>query len=223
METIFKGEVCELLPLSNGLIFSYCKERLSDQQASISYKMISFEDGRLTDVAKNMYLLTKFGNNYRAVLEYSENFITDKALLVPGGKTFFMRTSGAAYFLDSDGTPLWTGNLSYRSMAPDDIVLYNNSLWASYAEGNVLLRYNLSTMREELRIGGNRSPFDKPGEMFVQGDSVIVSNRGSGKLLQVNLNTYSVEEREVFDETVYQYLAVSDYRFVILKSGLYLI
>lgn len=223
METIFKGEVCELLPLSNGLIFSYCKERLSDEQANVSYKMISFEDGRMTDVAKNMYLLTKFGNNYKAVLEYSENFITDKALLVPGGKTFFMRTSGAAYFLDSDGTPLWTGSLSYRSMAPDDIVLYNNSLWASYSEGNVLLRYNLSTMREELRIGGNRSPFDKPGEMFVQGDSVIVSNRGSGKLLQVNLNTYSVEERETFDETVYQYLAVSDYRFVILKSGLYII
>lgn len=223
METIFKGEVCELLPLSNGLIFSYCKERLSDEQANVSYKMISFEDGRMTDVAKNMYLLTKFGNNYKAVLEYSENFITDKALLVPGGKTFFMRTSGAAYFLDSDGTPLWTGSLSYRSMAPDDIVLYNNSLWASYSEGNVLLRYNLSTMREELRIGGNRSPFDKPGEMFVQGDSVIVSNRGSGKLLQVNLNTYSVEEREAFDETVYQYLAVADYRFVILKSGLYII
>lgn len=223
MEKIFSGEVCELLPLSNGLIFSYCRDRVDDRQADISYKMISFEDGRLTDVAKNMYLLTKFGNNYKAVLDYCDNFITDKALVLAGGKVFLMRTSGAAYFLDNDGTPLWTGSLAYRSSAPDDIVLYNNSLWASYSDCNVLLRYNLTTMREELRIGGNKSPFDKPGEMFIQGDSVVVSNRGSGKLLQVDLNSYSVTEKETFDETVYQYLAVSDYRFVILKSGLYVI
>lgn len=223
METIFKGEICEVLPLSNGIIFSYCKERINEQQADIAYKMVSFEDGRVTDVAKNIYQLTKFGNNYKAVLYYCENFLTDKALLVPGGKVFLMQTGGDAFFLDSDGAPLWSGNLSYRSMAPDDIVLYNNSLWASYSEANILLRYNLSTMKEELRIGGSRSPFDKPGDLFVQGDNVIVSNRGSGKLLQVNLNTYSVEEREDFGETVYQYLAVTDYRFAILKSGLYLI
>ena len=223
MKKLFSGEVCELLPLSNGIIFSYCKERMEDDKAEIAYKMISFEDGRISDIAKNIYLLSKFGNNYKAVLEYGENFIADKALVLTGGKVFLMRAGGEAYFLDSDTTPLWTGNLTYRSAPPSDIALYNNALWASYDEHNVLLRYNLSTMREELRIGGNKSPFDKPSGLFVQGDSVIVSNRGSGKLLQVNLNTYGVTEREVFEETVYQYLAVSDYRFVILKSGLYLI
>lgn len=223
METIFNGEVCELLPLSNGLIFSYCKDRVDEKQADIAYKMISFEDGRVSFVTTPMYQLTKFGSNYKAVMEYCDNFIADKALVIPGGKVFLMRSSGAAYFLNNDATPLWTGSLTYRSSAPSDIALYNNSLWASYDEYNVLLRYNLSTMREELRIGGNSSPFDKPGELFVQGDNVIVSNRGSGKLLQVNLNTYSVTEKESFNEPVYQYLAVSDYRFVILKSGLYLI
>ena len=44
MEKIFEGEVCELLPLSNGLIFSYCRERVDESQADISYKMISFEE-----------------------------------------------------------------------------------------------------------------------------------------------------------------------------------
>ena len=223
MEKIFEGEVCELLPLSNGLIFSYCRERVDESQADISFKMISFEDGRLTDVAKNMYLLTKFGNNYKIMLDYCDNFITDKVLTMPSGKVFLMRGSGSAFFLDNDGTPLWTGNLTYRNTAPDDIVFHNNSLWASYSEYNVLVRYNLTTMREELRIGGKKSPFDKPAELFVQGDNVIVSNHGSGKLLQVDLNTYCVNEKEIFEEPVYQYLSVGDYRFVILKSGLYVI
>lgn len=223
MKKLFSGEVCELLPLSNGIIFSYCRGRMEDDRAEIAYKMISFEDGRVSDIAKNIYLLTKFGSNYKTVMQHGENFIADKAIVMTGGKVFLMQAGGIANFLDNDNTVLWSGNLSYRSTPPSDIALHNNSLWACYDEHNVLLRYNISTMREELRIGGNKSPFDKPAELFIQGDSVVISNRGSGKLLQVDLNTYSVAEKEIFEEPVYQYMSVGDYRFVILKSGLYLI
>ena len=222
MKQIFSGEVFEVLPTSNGIIFSYCKE-VAEENIIVAYKMISFENGRFTDVAKNIYMITKFGNNYKAIANNCKNYITVKSLVLPNGKVFLLETDGSAILVDNDGTPVWTGSLTYRSSNPADIVLYNNTLWAAYPECNVLLRYNLATMREELRIGGNKSPFNKPRDLFIDGDTVMVSNQGSKKLVEVNLNTYSVFEYEEFEEPLYQYIKVGDNRFAVLESGLYLI
>ena len=222
MKQIFAGEVYEVLPLTNGIIFSYCKE-IVDENVVVAYKMISFDNGRFTDVAKNIYMITKFGNNYKAVSSFCDNYITVKSIVLPNGKVFLLEPDGSAALIDNDGTPVWTGSLVYRSAAPTDVVLYKNALWASYADSNVLLRYNLATMREELRIGGNQSPFDKPRSLFVSGDKVMVSNQGSKKLIEINLDTYTVFEAEEFEEPVYQYVSVGDNRFALLESGLYLI
>lgn len=222
MKQIFSGEVYEILPISNGIIFSYCKE-IVDENVIVAYKMISFDNNRFTDVAKNIYMITKFGNNYKAVSSYCANYITAKSLVLPNGKVFLLEPDGSAALIDNNGTPVWTGSLVYRSSAPSDIILHNGALWACYPDCNVLLRYNLSTMREELRIGGNKSPFDKPRNLFIIGDNVTVSNQGSKKLVEVNLNSYTVSEGEEFEEALYQYVNVCNNRFVLLESGLYLI
>ncbi len=222
MKQIFAGEVYEVLPLTNGILFSYCKE-IVDDNVIVAYKMISFDTGRFTDVAKNIYLITKFGNNYKSVITNCDNYITVKSLVLPNGKVFLLSTDGSAQLVDNDATPVWKGNLIYRSHTPSDILLHNNALWASYADCNAILRYNLATMREELRIGGAKSPFDKPKAMFLEGDNAMISNLGSKKLLQVNLNNYSLMEYEQFEEPLYQYVKVADNRFAVLESGLYLI
>lgn len=222
MKKIFDGEVYEVMPLSNGIIFSYHKDTVDDN-VIVAYKMISFDNARITDVAKNMYLITKFGSNYKAVAAYCENYITAKSILLTGGKVLLLESDGTAQLIDTDATPIWKGSLVYRGCVPSDIMLYSNALWASYADCNVLLRYNLATMREELRIGGNQSPFDKPRDLFVDGEDVFVSNSGSNKLIRVNLNTYSVFDYEIFDEPIYQYVKAGDNSFVVLQSGLYLI
>ena len=223
MKQIFAGEVYEILPLSNGILFSYNREELDDN-VLVAYKMISFDNGRFTDVAKNVYLITKFGNNYKAVVSKCDNYITVKSILLPNGKVFLLSANGSAQLLDTDASVIWTGDLLYRSCVPSDIVLYDNALWASYAECNTLLKYNLATMREELRIGGGaNSPFDKPRDIFLEGDNAMISNQGSKKLLQINLTSYKLFEYESFDEAISQYVKVADNRFAILESGLYLI
>ena len=55
MKEIFSGEVYEILPTTNGIIFSYCNEIL-DENVVVAYKMISFDNGRFTNIAKNIYL-----------------------------------------------------------------------------------------------------------------------------------------------------------------------
>lgn len=222
MKQIFSGEIYEIIPLNDGIIFSYCKD-IIDENVVVAYKMISFDNGRVTDVAKNIYLVTKFGNNYKSVTALCDNYITVKSIMLPNGKVFLLSTDGTAQLIDNDATVIWQGDMTYRRNRPSDIVLYNNALWLCYPESNVLLKYNLATMREELRIGGAKSPFDKPRSMFLEGSSVTVSNQGSGKLIHINLDNFSVSENESFEEPLYQYIKSGDNRFVLLESGLYII
>ncbi len=222
MKQIFQGEVYEILPMPNGIIFSYCKD-IIDQNVVVAFKMLSFETGRFTDIAKNIYLLTKFGNNYKAVIENCENYITVRSILLPNGKVFLLSQNGEAQLIDTDGTPIWKGTLAYRGFTATDIVLYKNSLWACYFDSNVMVRYNLSTMREELRIGGNKSPFNNPKSLFIEDSCVTVCNHGSKKLTQVNLESYTTLDGEEFEEPVKQYIKADKYRFVLLDSGVYMI
>ena len=222
MKQVFSGEAYEILPLPNGIIFSYCKD-IIDQNVVVAFKMLSFETGRFTDIAKNIYLLTKFGNNYKSVIENCENYITVRSILLPNSKVFLLSPDGEAQLIDTDGTPIWKGILSYRGFTASDIVLYKNSLWTCYSDSNVMVRYNLATMREELRIGGNKSPFNQPKSLFVEDNCVTVSNQGSKKLTSLNLDTYAVSDCEEFEEPLKQYIKADKYRFVLLDSGIYML
>ena len=142
MKQIFPGEVYEILPITNGIIFSYKKDDIHNKVV-IAYKMISFATGQYTDIAKNIYMLSKFGSNYKAIAEHCENYITVKSLLLAGGKVFLLFPDGKATLLDLDATPIWTGDLIYRGNPPTDIKLHNNSLWATYAQCNMLVKFIL--------------------------------------------------------------------------------
>lgn len=222
MKQLFKGEVYEILPLSNGIIFSYCKD-IVDEKVIVSFKMISFETGRITDIAKNIYFVTKFGNNYNSIIKKCDNYITAKSLILPNSMVFLLLRNGEAQLIDTDGSPVWKGTLTHRGFTASDIVLYKNALWACYSESNALVRYNLSTMREELRIGGSNSPFNSPKNMFVEGNFVTVNNQGSKKLTQVNLDSYTTNDCEEFEVPIKQYVKADKYRFILLDSGIYMI
>ncbi len=222
MKQIFAGEVYEVLPIMNGIIFSYKKEEISDQTV-VGYKMISFSSGQFTDVERNIYRLTKFGNNYTEVIKHIGNYVQVKSLLLAGGKIFLIFPDGKATLLDLDATPVWTGNLLYKGAAPSDVKLHGNALWATYEEKNVLIRFNLNTMRNDLRLGNRKEPFSAPKDIFIEEDRAIVSNFGSKKLIAVNLNDYTIEELEEFEEGVLQYICIDEKRIVILESGLYLL
>ena len=223
MEQLFEGKIYDILPTPGGIIFSYANKEYEDGTVEISYKMISFDSRRITDIAKNIYMINKFGNNYKALERLCENYVTAKSIVLPGGKVFLLHDDGKAQFVDSDGEPLWTGSLIYKNNIPSDIVLLEDGLWACYEKGNALMRYSLTTMRQELRVGVNNSPFDGPCDLFEENGEVIICNKNSKKLLSLNLNDYNVLEYENFEEPLLQYVNVKGYRFVSLESGLYVI
>lgn len=223
MKKIFDGEVYEVLPLKDGIIFSYCKES-NAENVLVAYRMLSFDNGRFSNVENDIYLITKFGTNYRSIASICENHIKTKAITLPSGKVFLMQPDGTAQLVDNDSTSIWTGKLSYRNCAPSDIALQNNTLWAAYPDCNVLLSYNLATMREDLRIGGGtNSPLNKPRTISINRDCITVCNLDSQNIIEINLNNYKVREITSFDEPVYQYLEVAGNQFALLGSGLYYI
>ncbi len=223
MEKLFEGKVFEILPTSNGIIFSYLNKENDDGTVDVSYKMISFDNRRITDVAKNVYMITKFGNGYKAVERLCENYITVKTLILPGGKVFMLLDDGTAHLVDSDGEPLWTGSLVYKNMSPSDIILFKEGLWACYPEGNLILKYSLNNMKYELRIGGKSSPFDGPCDLFEEDNTLIICNKYSKKIQSLDVDSYNILEYEIFEEELLQYVNVNGYRFIILESGLYVI
>lgn len=223
MKQIFEGEVFEILPTSNGIIFSYCHD-IIDDQIVVAFKMLSFETGRFTDVAKNIYLLTKFGTNYNNVIKHSENYVKVKSIVLPGGKVFLTEPDGSAMLIENDATPLWTGSFSYRGFAPSDIILCGDALWGSYPECNAILKYNLTTLKEELRIGGKASPELKPSCLFSGDDRNLLfynkQNKNVSRLDTISLELY---DYEIFTEEVFQYIEAGKNKFAILESGLFII
>jgi len=95
MKRVFEGEVYDIIPQPNGIVFSYCKEK-SDEHILVSYKMYSLENNKTTDVAKNIYLLSKFGSNYRSVTEGFLNHVTVRSVIFPNGKVFTLERDGKA-------------------------------------------------------------------------------------------------------------------------------
>lgn len=222
MKKIFDGKIYEVLPKSDGIIFPYQKA-VVDEGDIVWYKMLSLENSLLTDVSETIYMNMKFGSNYNVAVNVCKNFVSEKALILPDGRTLLCSDNGQVFIIDTDGMINISGEIKYRDSAPSAIAYYKNSIWASFADSNVLIRFNINTMRAELRIGGKTSPFDTPEDIFVDTDWAYVCNSGSNRIIKVNLESYSVEDYYNFEEPVYRYVKSGNFEFVLLESGLYVI
>lgn len=222
MKKIFDGKIYEVLPKSDGIIFPYQKAKV-DEGDVVWYKMLSIENSSLTDVSEAIYMNMKFGNNYTVAVNICKNFVSEKAIILPDGRLLICNLNGQVFIIDTDGMINISGEIKYRDAAPSSIAFYKNSIWASFREYNVLIRFNINTMRSELRIGGKTSPFDLPEGIFIEGEIAYVCNSGSNKVIKVNLESYSVEDYYAFEEPIKAYTKSGKFEFVLLNSGLYVI
>ena len=223
MKTVFLGEVLNVIPVDNGIVFSHVLEK-NEEEIQVAYKMITFSDGKIAPVPKSLYHLSKFGANYGAILPHIQNIILSKALQISNEKTFLLNPDGSALIINNSGEVLWEGIIKYRDNAPSSIVLNNRSIWACFKQSSVLMRLNLATMREELRIGsGSSSPFNKPKDLFVDNDFIYVSNGADNAIIKLNLNTYVTEVYKKFERPIKQFLINEGFPLVVLEDGIFLL
>lgn len=222
MKKIFDGKIYEMLPKSDGIIFPYQKAVVEEGDI-VWYKMLSFENSVLSDASETVYWNVKFGSNYLIAKKLCQNFVLAKSIILPNGRLFLCSNNGQVFIIDTDGMINIAGELKYHDQIPTGIALYKNSIWASFADHNVLIRFNLSTLRVELRIGGKSSPFNNPRNIFIEDRFAYVCNGDTNSIVKVDLENYSVDPLYTFEEPVRSYIKSGNFEFALLDSGLYLL
>lgn len=223
MKTVFKGEIINVVADDNGLVIAYVHEKQEDK-IMVAYKNISFDNGKITNVTRNLYELTKFGTNYKDIVSIIKSHIITHSVLLENGKTFTVDPDGTAYLFDIDGGLIWKGELIYRKARPTGLAVCERHLWVAFGELNVIMRMNLTTMHEELRLGGGTAaPFINPVNLFPSKNNLLVCSKDSTEILSVNTNTYAINTYRSFDKAVKQYLKCGGYEFAILEDGIYLL
>ncbi len=225
VKKLFSEQIYDILGYENGFIVVYRRPEVEDKIV-VSYKSVSLENGVVSQRTKSDYEFIKFGENHSNVNFQVGNFITCSCVKLDNGNVFIVSADGDAKILDAEGYIEWQGTIRYKECGPSSIAHYGHTLWASFPDRNALIRFNLRTMREELRIGGSSdSSFAGPKGLWVNEPEgkLIVCNEKANNILEVNMKTYTVHERAAFDEPVHKYIRIGDKEFVVLDSGLYLL
>lgn len=223
MRSFFEGKVLQMLPVPNGVVAAVLSEITEDEKMMVEYRMLSLDTNQLQRVSSNVYLLVKFGPSHKSADMQVENHLTCRTCLLPSGETFTVEEDCSAKLLDADGFARWVGVVKYKGEAPSDVVYDGNHIWTAFADSNTLLRLDVGSMREELRIGSKNgdSGFCGPVGLFAEGDELYVCNKDSYQIWKINTRTYAAEEYASFEEPVYGYVRLNNREIVHLESGIY--
>lgn len=225
MKKLFSEQIYDLLKTPDGFMVVYRRPEFEDNIV-VSYKSVCLDDGTVSKRTRADYEFVKFGSNRRIAGLESGGFITCSCVELDNDRIFVVQDGGGAAIYDSENNVEWQGSIHYKDEGPTAIAHCGHTLWASFKGKNTLIRFNLRTMREELRIGGsNDSSFSGPEGMWIneQAEKLYVCNSNSQSILEVNLKTYTVLEHASFDEPVHKYLKMGNRELAVLDSGLYLL
>ncbi len=222
MKKVFGDEVLEVCPINDGIVAAYrCDE--DDEKITIGFRKIDFLSGEVTNIQKSYYMIAKFGAQYKIAENIVGNYLTCSAEALQGDELIIVEKDGAAHILDGNGEETKTARLRYKGEPPKSIAVTGKYLWASFPVDDSIVRFNLKTLREELRLGGHPSTFSQPEGIFARGDDLYVCNSGSNTIYRISISSYAVDEYISFEESVHGYMCSGVYEFVWLDSGFYLL
>ncbi len=223
MKLLFEGQVLDIVKSDNGIVFPYVIEQVGNQ-TRVAFMMYQNENGKTTNVAKHIYLMSKFGPDHKAFCLQTENYVSSKVVVFPGEQMLIAEENGDIKILDTDAGYLYFGKLFYAGEIPSAIALHEDKIWCAFCEKNVLVRYNVNTMREELRIGGGESsPFKSPCDIFIEYDNAYISNKESNSIVKLNLTNYSLNTYKELPIAPKKFLKVGRNEFVLSENGVYVI
>ncbi len=225
MKKLFSDEIYDIAAYEGGFMTVYRRSEIEDKIV-VSYKSVNLENGAVAPRTKADYDFIKFGEKTANIELTPSESITCSTAKLSNGNMFIVTKNGDAKILDTEGFVEWQGVIRYKECGPASVAHDGHTLWASFPDRNALIRFNLRTMREELRIGGsNDSSFAGPAGLWINQPEgqLVVCNTKANNILEVNMKTYTVRERAAFDEPVHRYLRIDGKEFAVLDSGLYLL
>ena len=222
MKKISDDLVFSLHSLPDGFLYSHLIKQ-SEGKAKVGFKMVSFEKGVVTKVTKNIFMLAKFGANYKFFADKIKNYITCFGHPFDDGRTLVIETDGSGVVYDENGDELWSESFIYSDKTPTCAAVNDTTLWICYKELNTIVKYDLKMLRQELRIGGVNAPFKKPCGLFPAGTKLFVCSEENKSVLKLDCITYQTENYFEYEEVIKDYKFINKYEILVTESGIYML
>lgn len=212
-------------------IYQYQEEILIIDHKDIEIKFYGYNiHGDLKKIQKSEYFNKVIGSNYKLIeqqlCEPIEYYQVTKDL---SGNIYLstFRDNKIIGFNEAGKLSYeWIDKISKGHSIYDIKFQSPNYLWIAYPSGQTVSQIHLKTGNEIFRIGEYSyeaiyEPLSYPESLFIDQEYLYIPNMGNKKLFELNLNTYELKLKKIFEEKIWQYLMIGKREFVLLESGIY--
>ena len=215
--------VYDIIAFSNGIIYTK-KTVLENGSVKVSFYGYDIKRMQNTPVTKSVYLLNKYGPEYKKIAEQLGDYVSCDADVFSSKQVVVVYPSGETGLFSPDGNMVWSSDLSYQGAEISGVVCDDRQFWSVVPKNNCVVSYSISHKKFSMRIGSKDSTsFNNPVSISKYDNELFICNKGSNKVRTINLNDYSVNDFRIFDEPVYKYLRSCGKEIVLLESGVYVL
>lgn len=221
IKQICREGAIQMIPTNSGIVFAFKQETSRyDDYMKIGYRMYNCDSGETNVVTRNVFLLSKFGNNFDKVENNPKDFLDSKTVTLSDYSVLIVDPKGDAELINYDGRVKWKGSLSYKDCVPAALAATEKGIWASYKKEGAIVRYSAMSLRPELRIGGN-SGLLSPEGIWADENRVLICTTGDNSVIEINSDTFKTEVYQKFSDVVHDYCKIGAHEFVLVDSGIY--
>ncbi|MBO5333042.1 MAG: hypothetical protein J6B37_02890 [Clostridia bacterium] len=215
--------VYDIIAFSNGIIYTK-KTVLENGSVKVSFYGYDIKRMQNTPVTKSVYLLNKYGPEYKKIAEQLGDYVSCDAEILPSKHVVVVYNSGETGIFSPDGEMVWSSDLNYQGSEISGAVADGNQIWSVVPDKNCVVNYSISHKKFSMRIGSLQSTsFQNPVSISKYDNELFICNADSKKVRTINLKDYSVNDFRIFDEPVYKYLRSCGKEIVVLESGVYVL
>lgn len=215
--------VYDVIAFSNGIIYTK-KTVLENGSVKVNFYGYDIKRMQKTPVTKSVYLLNKYGAEYKKIAEQLGDYVSCEADTLPSKQVIVVYPSGETGLFSLEGEMLWSSDLQYHGGDICGVVADGRQIWSVVPSKNCVVSYSISHKKFSMRIGSEESTsFNNPVSISKYDNELFICNAGSNKVRTISLRDYSVNDFRIFDEPVYKYLRSCGKEIVVLESGVYVL
>ncbi len=215
--------VFDVIAFSNGIIYTK-KTVLENGSVRVNFFGYDIKRMQRTPVTKSVYLLNKYGAEYKKIAEQLGDYVSCDADTFPSKQTIVVYPSGETGLFSPEGEMLWSSDLQYQGGDISGCVVDGRQIWSVVPSKNCVVCYSISHKKFSMRIGSvDSASFNNPVSISKYDDELFICNAGSNKVRTISLRDYSVNDFRIFDEPVLKYLRSCGKEIVVLESGVYVL
>ena len=155
--------------------------KLGEDNYTVNYFILNFNDGQKEIVTKDAYLLKKFGPMRKEISEKLGNFVTCGAMILQDRRVMVVYPTGDTGLFDNEGNLVRDGLLTYNDNPVSCIAQDGEYFWSVCEKENSVIRFYADGAKTDIRIGGReQATFTNPHFVSADDDYVYVCcNRNS--------------------------------------------